>query len=569
MSLTVAGRRRLLEGTAMRVLLTILITAALTLSTGVLSASAHAILVASTPEDGEVFNGDPENAELQFNEPVKLIDGAIRLFPSDGDPIILDAQTRDRSVVISLPEALTDGTYALSYRIVSADGHPVGGAITFHIGDASSLAPAPGMIEDGTPPASESAVTVLTALQYLGLLVFTGLVFFHRVILRDQRLCMKARRFMQTALGCGVAASLLLIPASALRVAGESLASAFSPDRWLPGLQWPPILVAFLALVSGLASYHLVARTHRSAAHVPSVILAATATATPVLVGHSQTTEPAWLIIAADLTHLIVGAFWAGGVIGLFLFLRSVNARHGDTPTDVIQATQVTRRFSQFALYSVLLLALSGAVMTALILNAPPQLINTGYGRTLLLKLCIVAAIIALAAWNRTRLLPRIVAHPSPNLRWLTLKRTLSYEAALIITVIVITGYLGNSSPNHTHHHDSSPVQNATPQETPVRIDSQGLLVSGSLHPTTTGSNTLAFSLVYDGQPVTSDEVQVSARLPEQNLGPITTAATLDRSTGEYESSLTLPVSGEWQFEISARVSTYDQPIAIQTITIP
>lgn len=101
-----------------------------------------------------------------------------------------------------------------------------------------------------------------------------------------------------------------------------------------------------------------------------------------------------------------------------------------------------------------------------------------------------------------------------------------------------------------------------------MRVESQGLLVEGSLDTGTTGPNTLGFHLTYSGEPVTPDEVFVSARLPEKQLGPITAITTLDTATGEYEASFILPISGEWQFEISARISTYEQPIVIATIPI-
>ncbi|MGF3056982.1 copper resistance protein CopC [Microbacterium sp. YY-01] len=551
----------------MRLLLAILIGCVLTLITGVPPANAHAILLDTTPGDGEALEQAPETAELQFNEPVQLIEDAIRLFPSDGDPIALNAQTHDHAVVISLPDRLADGTYALSYRIVSADGHPVGGAITFHIGEASSSAPTPDA-ETVTSAYTEVTVTILTVIQYLGLLVFAGLLFFQSIILRPrQSFCVRARRLMKIALGGGVAASVLLIPTSALRITGNGLGSIPNLDRWLPGVQWPPILVAAIALATSFAAYLLSARARYVAARVSSVLLAAAATATPVLVGHSRTREPVWLMIAADVSHLIVAALWTGGVIGLLLFLTSVSPRRGRTSTNIERATRVTIRFSRFALYSVTLLAVSGTVMTVLILDAPAQLVDTGYGLTLLLKLSIVLTLIALAAWNRTRLLPRIIAHPTAGLRWAALKRILSYEAALIVAVIAITGYLGNSSPNHAHHHGGQ-AQTAAPQETSVRVESQGLIVEGSLHPVTTGPNTLVFHLAYEGEPVTPDEVLVTARLPEQQLGPITAITTLDTATGKYEASFTLPVSGEWQFEISARISTYKQPIVIATIPI-
>ena len=317
MSLTVAGKRQLLDGVVMRLLLAILIGGVLALITGIPPANAHAVLLETTPGDGEALEQAPESAEPQFNEPVQLIDGAIRLFPSDGDSVTLDARTRDHAVVISLPDRLADGTYALSYRIVSADGHPVGGAITFHIGEASSSAPTPDA-ETVTSASADSTVTVLTVIQYLGLLVFAGLLFFHNVVLRHhQVLPPGARRLTKAALWCGAAVSVLLIPASALRITGKGLGSILNPDSWFPGMQWPPILVAAIAVVTGFAAYLLGARARSVAARVSSMLLAAAATATPVLVGHSRTTEPFWLMIAADVSHLIVGAFWTGGVIGL------------------------------------------------------------------------------------------------------------------------------------------------------------------------------------------------------------------------------------------------------------
>nr|WP_262927833.1 CopD family protein [Microbacterium sp. NIBRBAC000506063] len=98
-------------------------------------------------------------------------------------------------------------------------------------------------------------------------------------------------------------------------------------------------------------------------------------------------------------------------------------------------------------MFSVVLLAVSGTIMAILILDSWDALVSTGYGRTLLLKLGIVVAVVALAAWNRTRLLPAITRRPPATLQWATLRRILGYEAALLVTVIAVTGFLSNSSP--------------------------------------------------------------------------------------------------------------------------
>src|SRR5690606_3540055 len=112
--------------------------------------------------------------------------------------------------------------------------------------------------------------------------------------------------------------------------------------------------------------------------------------------------------------------------------------------TDPRVAGQVVIRFSNIALVTVILLTLSGTIMAVLIVGSWDRLIDTGYGRALLLKLGIVVAVIALAAYNRTRLLPRIAARPTAALQWANLKRILTYEAAVLIAVVMVTGFLTN-----------------------------------------------------------------------------------------------------------------------------
>ena len=103
--------------------------------------------------------------------------------------------------------------------------------------------------------------------------------------------------------------------------------------------------------------------------------------------------------------------------------------------------------------------------MAVLIFSEPNKVITTGYGRTLLIKLIIAAAIITVAAWNRKRILPSIATEPRSYERWGHLCQTLSYEAALLIAVISVTAASSsNSSPDHQH-------QDQTQQESdgPIR----------------------------------------------------------------------------------------------------
>ena len=139
MSTLIAGKHAPRQGSALvlRALAALLLGGLLTL-TGAQAASAHAELLSTTPENGAVLDEAPAEAVLTFNEPVQLIDGSIRLFPGDDNPLTLDAHVTNTSVIAALPADLADAGYALSYRVVSADGHPISGAITFTIGDGQA-----------------------------------------------------------------------------------------------------------------------------------------------------------------------------------------------------------------------------------------------------------------------------------------------------------------------------------------------------------------------------------------------------------------------------------------------
>lgn len=549
-------------------LLTLLLATIFTLGWGVESASAHAELLGTTPEDGAVLDRAPAAAEFPFSEPVQLIDGGIRLFPGVGDPVILNARVVNSTITAALPDDLSEGFYTLSYRVVSADGHPISGAITFQVGTEVPTSPSPPPETTAVTPSSiEFTVSILTVLQYIGLLMFAGLLLFDRIVLRTRAPAdLDTRRVWRIGLATAICASLLLIPASALRVMGAAPWMIASPGTWLPGVLWQPVVSALVILVTGLAAYLLAARSTSGYGGRTSVIVAAIAVAAPVLAGHTQTVEPSWLIMSADIGHLLAGAFWVGGVAGLLRFLARVR-QFGTSPRTAPEfAARVTVRFSRFSLCSVILLALSGTVMAVMIVGDLPTLVDTGYGRNLLLKFGIVIAVITLAAWNRTRLLPRIIQKPTVSLQWASLRRILGYEAALLIAVLIITGFLTNSSPSH---HGMPQSTTSAARDITVHADSQGLLVDGSFSPTATGQNTITFRLKHNGVPVTPDQVHIEARLPERELGPFTGTPELDPRTGHYTAVLTLPVSGDWQILITARVSTYEQPIALIPVTIP
>ena len=94
---------------------------------------AHSELRRSVPAASAVLDQPPDRIELYFSERVQLT--ALRLHRVGGDEIMLPRRSirEATSETIALPP-LTPGEYRAEWRIISADGHPVGGVIPFRIG---------------------------------------------------------------------------------------------------------------------------------------------------------------------------------------------------------------------------------------------------------------------------------------------------------------------------------------------------------------------------------------------------------------------------------------------------
>ena len=94
-------------------------------------ASAHARLEKSSPKDGSTLTATPPEVMLQFNEPIK--DGLNQVTVKSGstDATQGKPEVDGNTVYQPLKSSLAAGDYTVTYKVVSADGHPVSGTLTF------------------------------------------------------------------------------------------------------------------------------------------------------------------------------------------------------------------------------------------------------------------------------------------------------------------------------------------------------------------------------------------------------------------------------------------------------
>lgn len=134
------------------------------------AAQAHNTLVSTDPVDGSSVAAAPARVTLTFNEPARSLGTEVVVTAPDGTTVstaepVVDGATVSQDLAGSLPA----GAYAVTWRVTSADGHPLEGVLSFTTTGATTVVGDPAAAASATPiptlaPASASTPTPTTAL---------------------------------------------------------------------------------------------------------------------------------------------------------------------------------------------------------------------------------------------------------------------------------------------------------------------------------------------------------------------------------------------------------------------
>lgn len=122
----------------LRLVLSVLAAVALTLGLAALPAAAHSELVSSSPSDGAALDAAPVAVELTFNE--EISDAGLQVVAQgpQGEVPLGTAVITGPQVSVPWPQGQAGGTYTVAYRVVSADGHPINGTLSFSYAGAAA-----------------------------------------------------------------------------------------------------------------------------------------------------------------------------------------------------------------------------------------------------------------------------------------------------------------------------------------------------------------------------------------------------------------------------------------------
>ncbi|MET8855040.1 copper resistance protein CopC [Streptomyces sp. NPDC004579] len=435
----------------LRTLLLLFLAVTGALLAGAAPASAHAALTGSNPTQGSVVDEAPAQVSLTFSEQVSLNDGSLQVLDPRGKRVDtggasdLGGDTYGLKVRPGLP----DGTYTVTYQVVSADSHPVSGAFTFSVGAPSqtSVALSGQAVGGGLVGFLYGAARYLS---YAGFILLVGgaafvlacwqrgsgirpvqrLVVGGWLTLTASTLALLLLRgsyvgsgkagdifdlnllgeVLQTKSGAALVSRLLLLAAAALFIAvlfgayarrdederadGENSGAAEPAGGTDAGAADtaeatdagdPTDEAGHLAAEKNDLTFGLA---------VGGTVVAAGLAATWAMAEHASTGVQPGIAMPVDVLHLLSVAAWLGGLATLVVALFRA-------PAEAPVEAAAVRRFSRLAFGAVLVLVATGIYQSWRQLGSWSALTDTSYGQLLLVKVGLVAVLVGIAWISR------------------------------------------------------------------------------------------------------------------------------------------------------------------------
>ena len=384
-------------------------------------ASAHAVLLATDPSPQTTVKQAPSSVKLEFSEAVEVSFGAVRVFDIDANRVDTGTISRaqgNREVKVPV-RALKDGTYTVTWRVVSADGHPVHGGFTFYVGAPSTISAKQVAEDTGAGRVIGWGFGVVRFLWFAALLGLVGAVVVRlwvwtpAVRLLGLTQSDAAEGFRRRFARVFPALWAVLLVAGALTLVFETASiSGFSLWRsasssalsstlhtafghyWL----WEmAVTVALVLPVTALVRRRPLWGVGPGVWLVVFGIGAAGLCVVAALNSHARTLGHAELGVPSIAVHLASVGVWVGG-LGALVVLAGLGWRRIVLEQRSGLLRQLVPRFSRLALVAVAVVIVTGVVNAFVDLAHISDLWRTTYGRVVMAKVAVLLVALILAA---------------------------------------------------------------------------------------------------------------------------------------------------------------------------
>ncbi len=505
---------------------------------------------------------------------------------------------------MKLKRGVPKGSYTATYRVISADSHPVAGGLVFSYGKASATGASVSDLlsqQGSSGRVTDIAFGAAKAAQYGAIAVAVGSIFFLFVIwLRalstaagagaewreaSERFAQRLRNLLLVVIAIAIVSGAAGIVLQGAKAAGVSFWSALDGDivsdvlNTRFGTVWgirTLVWVGFGAVLLGSLSAARrpvlrpasVGATGLAQPRLSPFWLALLAlplgflVISPALAGHAGLESPKAVLMPANILHVLAMCVWAGGLATLLFVLPAATRRLEPVDRTKLLAGTLAR-FSPWAFASVVVLLLTGLVQSWFeigFFDHPGRLLfgdeGTPFGRAAFIKFILLAGpLLALGAYNQRVLVPKLkqlaTSGETPGRTGFALRRSIRAEILLLVGVLAATAALTTYAP--ADYAPTGPVSETAslgPADVQLTVD-----------PARVGPNEMHVYLIDKQNGTQFDkvkEMKVDLLLPSENLGPLKPDVR-KAGPGHYVMNGALfGVSGEWDVKMTARVSEFD-----------
>lgn len=538
-------------------------------------AFAHATIQSTDPAASTAFaaGSPPRAVTLRFDESVTVSRDSVQVFDRSGKLVRIGTVGRGRTaseVHATLPR-LPNGTYVVTWRVVSDDSHPVQGAFTFGVGVAAgSSADAQSLLAQRT---GDRTVGILfgfdRALAFFAVLVLVGGLAFVRWAWPAAGTRRDVTRLLGLALAVTIVSALAGIALQAAYSSGGGLSTVADGSQlravlhtkfghaWVARIVLAVLCVALARLRPGRAGVTRVASDVLFGAAALAVL------GTFTYAGHGDSGRFVALGAVTDLAHLTGAAVWLGGLCVLAVALRD--------PEQPAGATLATQRFSAIALPAIVLVALSGTVQAWRQVGTWWALWHTTYARLLVVKVTVVLALVVVAYASRDvlrfRIAPRLRAALGPGAARREadpgdvreLRDGIWVEVVIAVVIVAVTAVLVNTQP-------AREAAAAVPRTFDATLAAPGARFRVVMQPAQPGDNTVVVTPRLGAGAPPLLQLDATMALPGRVARiPIAFAPLGD---GRYVATVQVPFAGKWTLQLRALRTQTDESDAQTTVPV-
>ena len=530
-------------------------------------AAAHAFLVRTQPIQGSVVQDAPSQIVVTFSEPVQPVNDKIKILGPDGKQYQTGKSTVTGSALtIPVRSGTPKGTYVVEYRVISADGHPVGAGFTFSLGaQSANKANATADSSGSTDTFVAWSVSIADFLGFAGLILAVGPALVLMALWPKRLNRRGAVRLAYAGIGLVGLATLLDLYLEAPYTAGVGIFGIAGSDLTAvldSRFGWAHLArLAFLA-VGAVLLRPVVAGRGATWQRYALLVLGVAGLLTWGISGHPGTSTAPALTVIADAAHLGSMAVWIGGLVMLFGFLlRRANAK---------ELGAILPVWSDWAMAAVLTLILAGTAQALVEIGSVDALLHTRYGVLVLTKIGLLLAVVAVAYFSR-RLVrgTRPPAEDEPataeagTVR--ALRRTVLAEVIGAVIVIGVAAALVQTTPARTQVTANTSGTNGIFSTT---MTSPLYQLQFDIEPAQAGNNDIhLYAYTPEGGALAVQEWKVTAALPSQGIEPID--AVLTKITESHDTGqITLPSAGQWTFSFTLRTTDIDEATVTTVVKV-